>query len=228
MDMFENDSTTENTVMGDNIVPEPKKEAEDVKVEDMEFEADDLINAMQMVDENGHSPSFIVASVDRLKNVSPDKLLDDYAGDDIDNVDQMSVENCAVNISTFDGDLVMLNLTFDTPKDAYMIELNNLLKRYQVLNETMAADDNTDEVPMFSLYVAPHMYKGMGVVRFSFPVFYTRCLNDNGMNTSVLLVFHLDQIGFEKINATEEEMAQLTADVMREMEAGDGGRIYAE
>lgn len=225
-DVFE---TNNNFDSGTMNVPVPEyvaEEEEDVK--DLEFNSEDILQAILSVNEEGHSPSFITASLERIKNVKEGMTLADVADEDREYVDQMQIEYCAVDIDTLDGELMQVILSFDSPNDAYLEELNEFMHRYKIMQREIAAAEDESQIPLMSLTFAPEELQGFGILQFSFPVMYTRCLNDAGTNAAMVMLFHIGNMEFAKINISDEDLTELKANIYREVEAGTGGALFEE
>ncbi len=197
--------------------------AESDKTEDVEITPDSIIEALDQLNEDGYTDSVIVADLSRLHNVTKDTTLDNISEDDREYVDQIKIENAVFGMYSMDGNLFNITLKFDTVKDAYMKDLNELLNRYRVMQEQIATSEDTDTMAMFTLTLMPNKLNGLGVLNISFPVAYFRVLDDNGVNTTLLMQFYVDNLEFMKLNIDEDTRAEISADVMRETEAENSG-----
>ena len=210
----------------DNVVPFRGTEMENVFGEPkMEITPDNIVTALQVLDENGHCPGVIVADISRLHNVTENMTLEDISEENREYVDQIVVENAAFDIYSLDGNLFNLILRFDSAKDAYMKELNEFMNRYRVMQEQVALT-GANVVPMFSLTLMPNIMNGQGVMSATFPIAYFRVLDDNGENCSFLIQFNVGNIQFSKLEIDDETKAEITADAMREAERGAGGKLF--
>ena len=204
--------------------------AEPDKTEDVEITPDSIIDALDQLNEDGYTDAVIVADLSRLHNVTKDTTLDNISEDDREYVDQIKIENAVFGMYSMDGNLFNVTLKFDTVKDAYMKDLNELLNRYRVMQEQIATSEETDTMAMFTLTLMPNKLNGLGVLNISFPVAYFRVLDDNGVNATLLMQFYVDNLEFMKLNIDEDTRAEISADVMREAEVenGSGGSLFEE
>ncbi len=208
-------------------VPEPAAPADETEEETPEVTPDLILKYLTETDENGHSQAVIVASLERLHNVTEGKLLEDIPEDDREYVDDMVIEGAAIDIYSLDGQLYNLILKFDTVKDAYLKEINEMCNRYRDMQESMSINDvpNT-ELAYMSITLMPNQLQGYGALSLSFPIGYFRVLDDNGVNASMLLQFTNENVQFQALEMDSETRSELVADVMREMEEGKDGQIY--
>ncbi len=210
----------------DNIVPFRGGQSDDVFGEpEIEVTPDNIVTALQAVDENGHSAAVIVADISRLHNVTPNMTLEEVPEENREYVDQIVVKNAAFDMYTLDGHLFNVILRFDSAKDAYMKELNEFMHRYRVMQEDIAIT-GADTVAMFTLTLMPEIMKGQGVMNATFPVGYFRILDDNGVNSSFMFQFYVENIQFMKLEIDDETKSEITADAMREVEQGTGGSLF--
>jgi len=187
-----------------------------------------ILDALMSTDEEGYSDAVMVADLARLHNVTPETTLENIPEEDHEYVDQMSIEGATFDMYTMDGKLFNMVLHFDSERDAYMKELNELLNRYRAMQEQIAENGEEGTVAMLSLTLMPNELNGKGALFASFPVSYFRVLDDNGTNASFLLQFYEENLEFMKLDVDEETRAEITADVMREMEEGTGGSLFEE
>lgn len=209
-------------------IPTPEFAYEEEEKEDLEFNSEDILQLILSLDEDGHSPSFITASLERLVDVKEGMTLADVPPENREYVDQMQIEYCAVDVDTLDGELMQVILSFDTPNDAYLKELNEFMNRYKIMQHEFAASEDESTIPLMSLTFAPKDLKGFGLLQFTFPVMYVRCLNDAGTNAAMVMLFHMANMEFVKIDISDEDLAELKADVYREVESGTGGALFEE
>lgn len=219
------DSITE--IDADSAIPFPGADTKKTEPE-IEINADTIIDALYEVDEQNHTKATIVADLSRLHNVTSETKLDNIPDEDREYIEQFVIENCEFAMYSMDGNLFNVTLRFDTEKDAYMAELNQLLKRTTLMQQSIAENDIKDTAAMFSLTLLPDSLEGRGLATMSFPVSYFRVLDDNGVNATMLMQFYIDNLEFIKIDIDEDVRAQMTADAMREVEAGTGGSLFEQ
>ncbi len=224
-----NDSIKElSDLYPDGFVPEPTNSISDDKENAEEITSDTIPKGILTLNDEGHSDSVIVASLERLHNVQDGAVIEELSEDDREQIDGMTIEGAAVDIYTLDGHLFNLILKFDTVKDAYLQELHDILNRYRVMQESMAANDSVPETEaaMFSISLMPESLNGFGALTLTFPAAYFRILDDNGVNASMLIQFYEENLQFQTLDIDEDMQSELTADVMREFEEGEGGQIF--
>ena len=208
-------------------VPEPTTEDEET-AEAPEITADTILEGILRLNKEGHSECVIMATLERLHNIHEGESIEELSEDDREQIDSMAVEGAVVDIYSLDGHLFNLVLSFDSVKDAYLLELNQILNRYRSMQESIASADNVPDTDaaMFTMSLMPESLNGFGAMTLTFPAAYFRILDDNGVNASMLIQFYADNIQFQLIDMDEELKSELTADVMREMEEGTGGQIF--
>ena len=208
-------------------VPLPKQVV-DVTEEgaDIEITPDTIIDSLYTLNETEHTDAVIVAELSKLHNVTENTILDEVSEDDREYVDQITVENTLLDIYTLDGELYNVVFNFDSVKDVYMKELNELLNRYRMMQEQIATNGENGTVAMFSVTFMPNRLDGHGILTASFPVAFFRVLNDNDVNASLLIQFHESSLQFSKIEIDDELKAEITADVMREINEGTDGDFF--
>ncbi len=207
----------------DAFVPAPTEN----KTEEEEMPTvtpDTILSGLTTLNSDGHSDAVIIATLERLHNVSDLTTIEDLSEEDREYVDEMVIEDAGVDLYSLDGQLFNLILKFDTVKDAYLKELNEICNRYRAMLEK-STDDN-DIVPMLSLTLMPESLKGYGMLNLTFPVGFFRILDDNGVNASMLIQFMAENVQFQALDIDEETKSNLTADVMRELEESGDGSLY--
>jgi len=207
-------------------VPDGDNELTNFFDTDVEVNSDNILSLITSTDEEGHSPSYISITLERVNNIVPGKPLNEYEDDDRELVDNMDIADCAVDIYTLDGETYNLTLTFDTIHSSYLADLMSALDRYRSMVEDFAGSGVTDTAAAFSILFMPVDMKGKGSCLMSLPVMYTRCLADNGMNVAVYMQFKSADVQFYSIDMTEEEEVELTAETLRMAEQGTGGDIF--
>ena len=218
------------------MIPEPEMEPEEISEEEratsanhLEFTSEDILDLVTSVDEDGHSPSYINASLDRIVDIGENTTLEDLTEENYEHVDSIQIEYVNVSFDSLDGEIATCILSFDTVNDAYLIELNEFLNRYKIMCKDYSMQENAGAaIPSFSMTFAPKALNGFGIMRISFPILYTRCLNDEGTNASMLIAFRLSNLEFSRLDISEEDLAELKADVYREVQSGTGGMLFEE
>lgn len=219
------EEATANTINIPAPVYAPNEEDDDA-IRTLEFNGEDILALITSIDDEGHSPSVITASLENIKNIKEGQTLADVDEENREYVDQINIEYCSVDIDTLDGQLMSVILTFDSPSDVYLRELNEFLNRYKIMCHDFAASDTDSNIPLMSLTFAPKELRGFGFLQCTFPVMYVRCLNDSGTNASMYMMFHIENMEFGKIDITDEQLAELKADVYRQLETGTGGQLF--
>ena len=195
---------------------------------DREFDAGDIIAGMKELDEDGHSTGIMMASLSILHGVTPDMTIDNVPEENREQVDGMQIENVKFDLYSLDGNLYNLVLTADTPQDAYLNELYQLLNRYRMLQENIAINGPDTDVPFFNFTAMPKTLNGRGAMSAVFPVAYFRVLNDNCVNTSLMMQFYESSISFAALNLSEDEKSEMIADVMREVEQNSSVSMFED
>lgn len=193
-----------------------------------EISGETILDAILDLDDNNHTKSIIIAAIEKLHNVDDGVDLSEVPDEDHEYIDDITIEDCSVDMYTLDGIIFNLVLKFDNPKNAYLKELNELCNRYRAMQEDMATNPNADPtiVPMFSLTFMPYKFDGKGAMVATFPIGYFRVLNDDGVNCSFFLQFWANNVSFTKIDIDEETKSEMVADVLREVEKGSGGQLF--
>ena len=189
-----------------------------------------ILDAIMDKDDLGHSPCTIVATIEKLHNVEDNMDLSDVPDDDHEYIDDIAIEDCEVDVYTLDGMIFNLVLRFDNAKSVYLKELNELCNRYRTMQEDMATNPDADPsiVPMLSIIFMPLKMHGQGAMTVSFPIGYFRTLDDDGINCSFHMQFWNTNVSFTKIDIDDESKAELTADVLRELEEGTSGQLFED
>lgn len=183
-----------------------------------EITSESIMELMSSRDENGHSPSDVFFTLERVKNVTPGKTYYEYSDDDKEFIDSISVRDCAVEMYSLNGALINLNLIFDTPQSAYLADCMDMLNRFRVAGEDLVVKGIEDQALVLTVTIAPDEMMGKGACVCTLPTMYTRCLADNGENTALFLQFFSQDVRFVCVEMTEEEEKEITADALR-MEA---------
>ena len=218
----------ENTINMESV-PVPEKMETVVENTEMEFDQDTILTLINSVDEDGNCPCFMLASLELYKDVTNDMMLTDVPEENKTIVDDMQIEDCSVDLYTMDGELVNAVFTFNSDRNAYLQELKRLLDRYRLMQDEIASNpDANDRIAVLSLAFLPKALNGKGLMQLSFPVSYFRTLDDAGLNVCMHTLFHMNNIQFMKVDIDEETEAEMTADILREMEGGTGGALFDE
>lgn len=231
---MEETKITGNTDFTDEVVPAPKPTAKEddtpktVSVNGEDVDAELIVSLINSTDEDGYSPCFVNASLERFTNIQEGKALSDYTEDERTYIDGVDLSNCAINVHTFDGDLVNLILTFDSPKDSYLRELNDLCNRYRIASDELTAKETDDVAVSLTVTIVPKDLNGRAMMTLTLPTLFCRTLSDDGENASMLLQFHMNCVDFLAINVTDEEVTEITSDIMRQEEMGTNGQLFEE
>ncbi len=211
------------------IAPAPT-EAKEEKEEDeevLEITPDTILKHIVDEDEDGHSPSVIIVTLERLHNINEGTVMEEIPEEDREYVDDMVIEGASVDLYTLDGQLYNLILKFDTANDAFLKSLNEICNRYRAMREDDANEKASDPgLATLSVTIMPDTLKGYGALSLMFPVGYFRVLDDNGVNASMLLQFMDENVQFQSIDISSEMRSEITSDVMREAEEGNDGSLF--
>lgn len=183
-----------------------------------EITSESIMELMSSRDENGHSPSDVFFTLERVNNVTPGKTYYEYSDDDKEFIDSISVRDCAVEMYSLNGALINLNLIFDTPQSAYLADCMDMLNRFRVAGEDLVVKGIENQALVLTVTIAPDEMMGKGACVCTLPTMYTRCLADNGENTALFLQFFSQDVRFVCVEMAEEEEKEITADALR-MEA---------
>lgn len=193
-----------------------------------EINADTIVTLMNSVDEEGHAPCAVVVTLERIHGIQEGLAIMEYPDENREYVDGCNVEQCSIDLHSFDGNLFNLYLTFDSPKSAYLRELNEILNRYRTMVDEYVTKGLTDGAPALTITIAPDDLAGRGACVMSLPVMFVRCLSDSGENASMLMQFHAENTDFVAIDISEEDETTILADILRAQEEGTGGNLFAE
>ena len=220
---------TEESMNMENI-PAPVEPVNDNDVEfgNEEIDSDRLLEDILKLNKNGYADSQICLVMEKLHNVKPGMALNDLGEEDREFIDDLMVENCAIDIYSMDGEISCLELIFDTSKDVYIKEINDFLTRYRIAQEQLLADENRPEgdMLMLSVLIMPNVAEYQALMQFAFPFWYGRVANDLGEVNTVTIMFHSENIEMIQMNISEDELVDMKADALREMESGTGGQIF--
>jgi len=193
------------------------------------FNQDDILYLINSVDEDGHSPCHILAELSVISNIREGMTLLDVTENDKREVDDMEINDCAVDLYTMDGELINAVFIFDSEKNAYLQDMKHMLDRYRKMQEEIANnEDISNQMPVFSIAFMPYALEGRAMFQMAFPVSYFRTLNDSGTNTCMHVIFHANNLDFISVDINSSEVANIEADVLREMENGTGGSLFEE
>jgi len=218
----------ENTISLESVpVPEKVEAVAEETIE--EFDQDTILGLINSVDKDGYCPCYMIVSLELYKDITSDMTLMDVPEENKNIVDDMQIEDCSVDLYTMDGELVNAVFTFNSDRNAYLQELKRLLDRYRLMQDDIASNpDANDRMAVFTLAFMPKALNGKGLMQISFPVSYFRTLDDAGLNVCMHMMFHMNNVQFMKIDIDEETEAEITADILREMEGGTGGALFDE
>lgn len=190
-----------------------------VEEEIPEITPEGIYNSILETDENGYTPCTIVAMIEEISNAENIDNIEEIKEDDREIIESQTIDFCGVDMYTLDGEILNIILTFDSPKDAYLRDLKQMLDRYKNMASRFVEEENGSELPMFSLTFMPNIYGGRGLGYFAFPISYFKTINEKNEQTSIHLLFNLENVSFEKITLSEDEISEITASLMREEEA---------
>lgn len=209
--------------INENItVPTPEEISEKILKYDDSITVDDIVREMQSVSEEGYSKTSIVVSLQKIHhffsmggNVTPD---------DFEYLDSASIEFAVVSIIPLDENITSLVLKFQTKNDYFLIQTWEIFKRYQALmvnaNQEIAENPDADvSIPRIEYAFAPFEFNGKAVAIFSNPIAGFRTLDDeNDENCCLQFLFNNENMDFNLVSIDDEETAELTAEIMRELE----------
>lgn len=200
-------------------IPAPQKK-EDGKIEIPILTAEDIFKQILLHNEDGYAADCIIATVERIHGLLQ-KGYENITEDDEELIAQVQPEFCKVEIYALTDDVWTVSMIFDSKNDAYLTDLVIALDKYRemVMNErtkTMEKEGYTPEaIPIFKISFFPYSLGGLGVGTFSDPIDYYRTLEDDD-KCGLHLLFANDTMNFEQISATEDDIADIQADVIRE------------
>lgn len=231
-ELFEKPSTEGlDQVETEDNIPVPKPVAPvntDSNEEDLlNFSSDDILDLVCSKDSDGYSPSLITVTLQKAHNINENTKLDDITEDDLEYVDELILKNCSVDLFSLTDNIITVKFEFDSVNDAYLMELNQVLNRYRLLQEDNFSKDTDQQIlPLLRISFMPEKLKGYGMMSMIFPISYFRVLNDNNINASMLLLFDAENVEFSKIELSEEDKIQIQADVLRETENSTNGMLF--
>ncbi len=214
-------------------IPEPEKHVEeDTKTNfydtgDLEINADSILREIVSANEEGHSPSVINMTLEILSNVEPGKDIFEYGEDDRELVDKADISGCLIDLYSLDGVNSSVEFIFDSPKNAFFLDMYNMFTRYRQIGEDLNAKEKGKAV-LLTINIVPEKFKGKGICLLFNPDIYVRSLTDNGENSAIYTHFNADCTRFYTIDMTEEEELELTADLMRDMEQNEETSMFSE
>lgn len=185
-----------------------------------EITAEAILNEVIGTDEQGYSPCIILAAIEMLHNVSENiSSVIEIPEEDRETVEDMELQFCSVELFSLDNDLINVVLKFDTPKDSYKTDLLLLLDKYKEMFEnTENIEGEPATIPMFSIAFAPSKFGGQAAAVMSFPVSYAKVLDENDEATCIQMMFHSENVDYQLLDVSEDEMTDLRAEVLREIE----------
>lgn len=194
--------------------------------DDTKVTPDIILETLNKVDKDNHTDAVIIADLSRIKNVTDDMTFDNIPEENREYIDQIVVEQSKFDMYTLDNNIFNITLKFDSAKDAYMKELNELLNRYRVMQEDLIEKGKNNEAIMLMFSFIPNELKGRGVLNVAFPISYFRILDDNNVNATFLMQFYVDNLQFGEIKIDDDVKSEIIADTMREMEEGTNGSLF--
>lgn len=202
-------------------LPTPK-EKDDGTINLDEIKAEDLFNEIVSVGDDGYSPTAIVSVIEKVhSNIQP-TAEDPQKNREV--VQTINPEYCTVNIYALTDDIWIVELTFDSKDDAYLVELRDQLDRYRdmVMEARMHGSNGQppEAVPMYTLSFVPYKYGGFGVASFGDPIDYYEIMK--GDKRGFHLMFSPNSISFEQVEMTRDELTDIQAEVAREQEEKEG------
>lgn len=221
---LQEDNETKEDVLN---VPKPSVK-EEKQVELFDFTGDDIIDLVCSTNKEGYSPAFISASIQKIHNVDENTMLEDVKEEDLEQVDDMVIENCKVDIFALNEKFINIRLEFDSVNDAYLRELNEILNRYRVMQEANLQDETSNTIPVFYLTFMPVALQGRGILKAVLPTAYFRTLNDNDINACMHFIFDIEGIEANQILLTEEEKINIEAEILREFENSANGQMFED
>ncbi len=215
-----------NNLFEDVPVPAPTVK-EEAPVEDTtmpEITPDSILAEIISQDENGYSPCTIAAVLNELVNITGNESLDEIDEEHTNEVESDIIEYCKVDVYSLDGNLMNVVFTFDSPTDAYLKDMYDLLNRYKRMLSHYA-EKNADipegepvTVPMFSIQILPNVFRGKAAAMYSFPIAFFKTLDNNGREVNLHLLFDAENTVYSQVDISEDELSDITADVLREMQ----------
>lgn len=219
MGVTENKTLYDKHDFGDINIPAPQKK-EDGTIELPKLTAEDIFKQILIHNEDGYAADFIVATVERIHGLLQ-KGMENITEDDEELVVQVQPEFCKLEIYALTDDVWTVSLIFDSKNDAYLTDLVIALDKYRemVMNERVKAMEKEgyvpEAIPIFKISFFPYSTGGLAVGTFSDPIDYYRTLEDKD-KCGIHFLFANDTMNFEQVSATEDEIADIQADVIRE------------
>lgn len=209
---------------GDINIPAPQQK-EDGKIEMPNLTAEDIFKQILLHNEDGYAADCIIATVERIHGLLQ-KGTENIVEDDVELVAQVQPEFCKVEMYALTDDVWTVSLIFDSKNDAYLTDLVIALDKYRemVMNERRKSIEKEgyvpEAIPVFKISFFPYSLGALGVGTFSDPIDYYRTLEDGDKEDDnkcgLHLLFANDTMNFEQVSATEDEIADIQADVIRE------------
>lgn len=175
-----------------------------------DFTAEDIQNEILSRNENGYCPCTVIATLENIHNATQN--MNGIRDEDREEIETQVLDYCSADIMEFDEEILSLILQFDTPQDAYMMDLLRILDRYRHMQEHRGED----EAPLFSVSFVPNKYEGQAIAVFSFPAAYFRTLDSDGQKTQVHFLFRNEDVLYQHLHIDDDTMTQIKADAMRE------------
>lgn len=209
-------------------VPAPIENPNGVTFKSEDIDADRLLADILKLDNDGHSNCQILFTMERLHNIKEGMALDEVPEEDREWLDDLQVENAVIDLYSMDGEISCLNLIFDNDKDVYIREINDFVSQYRIAQEQLQQEDGSkNDMIMLSVLLMPYETDYQAFLQLAFPFWSGRVVGVTGEANVMTLMFHNDNIDAIQIDMTEDELNTVTADVLRSMESGTGGNMFA-
>lgn len=207
-------------------VPVPKPVERTEKMADLfdgTVTAEGIHEQILAKDEEGYSPCSITVHLEKIHNVTENTVLDDVKEEDREYIDSVQIRRCSMDIFSLREDLVSVNFVFDSPNDAYLQELNEMMHRYRVMSEEMSkevTDGTASTVPVLTVSFMPLIMNGAGFASYQAPVDYCIALGDDGKSGLMHMLFDMNTILYSELEFTEEEVIETQKNIMQEDHSG--------
>ena len=209
-------------------VPEPGVDnADNITFKSEDIDADRLLSDILKLDKDNHSNCQIMFLLERLHDIQDGMTLDDVPEEKKEWIEDMQIENAALDIFSLDGETSCLNFVFDTEKDIYIREINDIMNRYRIAQQQLQEDElGKNDLIMLSVLLMPYETEYQAFLQFAFPFWWGRVVGDTGKGNIMTLMFHNDNIDAIQIDMTEDELSTIKADVLRDINNGMGGDLF--
>lgn len=206
------------TLLSPASVPAPEPKTNNEEREEV-ITAENIFNEVTSVDESGHAPCVIMATIEQLHDVNEKMEVVDIPEENRELLEDLELKFCKVSLSTLDNAIINVVLQFDSPEDAYKKDLLEMLDRYKSIMEDVTRDESGNmSLPMFSIAFAPDRYAGRAALVFSFPITYFKTLDEEDQATCIQLMFYADNMNYQLLSISDDDLADFEAELMREAE----------